>query len=1198
MNLLRIKRAVARAVIGVVCVAVASLAQFFYPPWHARQVSAAPAVTLHGEAALQQLKTDGGYASLAAALVAARAQTNAAPAQAAAPLTIGAILTQQQKLTATDGAAADRFGTAVSLSGDTAVIGAPFSDVASADQGSAYVFVRNGTSWSLQKKLTANDGAAGDRFGISVAISGDTVVVGAEAAAVGGKAGQGAAYVFVRSGPAGNADWTQQQKLVANDGAAIDDFGHAVAISGDTVAVSAPFDDAGTAVDQGSAYVFTRSGTTWMQQQKLLATDGVASDRLGTAIAVSGETVVVGAGNDTIGGNTVQGSAYVFVRSGARWTEQQQLTANDGAAFDNFGASVALSGDTVVVGAPFKRIGVNSTQGAAYVFTRGSTTWTLQQRLTAADGADGDLFGFSVALSGDLAVVGAESDDSDTQGNQGAAYVFARGGTDWTQQRKLFADDGANGDVFGFAVALGGNTVLAGALNHDNGAQVDQGAAYVFVLCANNFVEQQQLLANDGASADRFGHAVALGGDTVVVGAPDDDIGAKVNQGSAYVFTRNGPAGNMDWTQQLRLIAADGEAGDRFGFSVALGGDTLVVGAPQDDNGGLRDQGSAYVFVRSGPPGNVDWTQQQKLIAGDGAINDHFGISVALSGDTVVAGASVDTIGANPGQGSAYVFTRSGANWTPQQKLTANDGAAGDRLGISVALSGDTVVAGAEGANGDQGAVYVFVRSGAVWTRQQRLIARDGQSDEFFGQSVALSGDTLLVGATSDDIGENFHQGSAYVFVRGDTGWTQQQKLIADDGAPLDNFGFAVALSGDTAVVGAFFDDSGNQDQGSAYVFTRSGAIWTQQKRLTANDGAAGDNFGNSVALNGDTVVMGALADDVGGNVNQGSVYVFACPACPTLTLDPDSLPDATLGAAYRQSVTAGGGAGPFQFSLSDGALPPGLILAQNGQLAGAPTAAGTYRFTITATSLSSLCNGSRNYTLTIKAAAVICVSAASFLPGVAPDSIVAAFGTQLSTQTQAAASLPLPTELGGVRARVRDSQGVERLASLFFVSPGQINLLVPAGTASGTATLSLGSGASGELAITRTAPGLFAANANGQGVPAAVALRVRADGTQSFEPVARLEGDRFVPAPIDLGAAGERVFLALFGTGVRFQQNVTATVGGAPSDVLFAGAAAGFAGLDQINLALPRTLTGRGEVEVALRVDGVSANPVRVNVR
>ena len=236
---------------------------------------------------------------------------------------------------------------------------------------------------------------------------------------------------------------------------------------------------------------------------------------------------------------------------------------------------------------------------------------------------------------------------------------------------------------------------------------------------------------------------------------------------------------------------------------------------------------------------------------------------------------------------------------------------------------------------------------------------------------------------------------------------------------------------------------------------------------------------------------------------------------------------------------------------------------------------------------------------------AVATVSAASFRAEAAPESILAAFGNGLANATSVATQLPLPTTLGGTTVRVRDSAGMERLAPLFFVAPQQINYLLPAGTAPGAATFTVinstgasGATATGTLNVTAVAPSLFTANANGQGIAAALLLRIRANGAQSFEPLARLENNHFVPAPIDLGAAGEQVFLVLFGTGLRFQQTITASVGGTSAAVLFTGAVTGLAGLDQVNLALPRTLIGRGEVDVTLRVDGVNANAVRVSVR
>jgi hypothetical protein len=475
------------------------------------------------------------------------------------------------------------------------------------------------------------------------------------------------------------------------------------------------------------------------------------------------------------------------------------------------------------------------------------------------------------------------------------------------------------------------------------------------------FTLQQKLVAADGASIDRFGSAVALYGDTVAVGAEEDDIGTIADQGSVYVFTRSGAT----WTLQQKITAFDGAVDDLFGGAVALYGDTLAVGA---STRGYRP-GSAYVFTRSG----ATWTLQQKITAFDGATGNIFGSAVALSDWTLVVGAYGADIGANNAQGAVYVYTRIGAVWSLQKKITAVEGEADDFFGIAVALSGDTLAIGARrddvGANANQGSVYVFQRYGTLWLIEQKLYANDGAANDIFGTAVALSGDTLVVGANYDTIEANLNQGSAYVFTRSGGVWTQQQKLIANDGAMFDRFGNAVALSGDTVVVGAHEDDIGaNATQGSAYVFARSGTVWAQQKKLTANDGEAGDRFGHAVALSSDTLVAGAYADDIGANAGQGSGYVFAISPCPTITLNPASLPGGASGASYQQQITASGSAGPFQFALIGGALPPGLSLMTNGSLSGVLTTPGTYQFTLSATDLISGCSGSRVYTITVSA--------------------------------------------------------------------------------------------------------------------------------------------------------------------------------------------------------------------------------------
>ncbi len=391
-------------------------------------------------------------------------------------------------------------------------------------------------SFVQQQQLVAADGAAFDQFGSAVAISGDTAVVGAPYDTVGGNYHQGSVYVFIRSG----STWTQQAQLFASNGSAGDEFGWSVAIDGDTIVVGADAYDVFANTDQGSAYVFTRSGTTWTQQAQLFANDGSGTDRdyFGVAVAVKGDTAIVGAYLDDYLSNINQGSAYVFVRSGTAWSLQQHLLAGDGAAVDEFGASVALDGETALVGAWSKTVGSNVQQGAAYVFVRSGTVWTQQAKLTADDGQAQDFFGVSVGLSGDTAIAGADWHDFSGQTNQGAAYVFVRNGTTWSQQQRLIAADGAANDEFGHSVAISGNTVAVGAWLHDVSGILDQGMVYTFTRAGTVWTQDQQVSAADGLAGDQFGTAVSLTDTTLVAGAWADDVASNTDQGSVIAFTQ------------------------------------------------------------------------------------------------------------------------------------------------------------------------------------------------------------------------------------------------------------------------------------------------------------------------------------------------------------------------------------------------------------------------------------------------------------------------------------------------------------------------------------------------------------------------------------------------------------------------------------------------------------------------------------
>jgi FG-GAP repeat len=388
-------------------------------------------------------------------------------------------------------------------------------------------------------------------------------------------------------------------------------------------------------------------------------------------------------------------------------------------------------------------------------------------------------------------------------------------------------------------------------------------------VAAADWAEQAMLTADDGLADDWFGSAVALQGDVAVLGAMGCDA-SDMNSGAAYIFRRSGDT----WAQHQKLSDPDGGLFDSFGRAVAIDGDTIAVGANKSD-GPVANCGAAFVYVRSGDT----WMLQQKLTAADAEADDTFGFCLDLQGDTLAIGAyGEDALGASAG--AAYVFTRSDGVWSQQAKLTASDGVAADQFGTALCLNGDSLAMGAP-YKSNMGAVYVFVNDGGVWSEQQRLTAPDGAVEDGFGNYVVeLDGDTLLVGSPfDDDLGDK--SGSAYAFTRTAGVWTFQQKLLPSDGEARAYFaGWAGALDGDTFVASAHYHDEAAVDSGVAYLFTRSGGVWTEQQKVVGSDTGEGDAFSIALALDGQNLLAGASYHDAGAD-NSGGAYVFVTADAP-----------------------------------------------------------------------------------------------------------------------------------------------------------------------------------------------------------------------------------------------------------------------------------------------------------------------------
>jgi hypothetical protein len=382
----------------------------------------------------------------------------------------------ETKLIDPDGGGLDKFGAAAGVSGDLLIVGAPESDDPGlgADVGSALIYRNSGGGWILEQALTASDGAAGDQFGEGVAISGDLAVVGASQEQGGGI---GAAYIYRFDG----TKWDEEQKLTASVVGAFSHFGSAVSIDGDAVVIASPGEDI-VSLDSGAAYVFRRDTPdtsfpgTWSQEAKLTASDAAHLDQFADSVDISGDAVIVGVplDDDPVLGGTA-GSAYVYRFDGVNWAEEQKLTAPLPAPGERFGNSVKIDGDVALIGAP-REFGM----GSAYVFSKNGT-WSLEQQLFGSDALIFDQFGFSVAIDGGMALIGAKLHDlgGGFTSNEGGAWLFRFDGFSWSEDVKLSASDAAPGDEFGFSVALDGGLALAGAVMAD-GAAPFAGALYVF----------------------------------------------------------------------------------------------------------------------------------------------------------------------------------------------------------------------------------------------------------------------------------------------------------------------------------------------------------------------------------------------------------------------------------------------------------------------------------------------------------------------------------------------------------------------------------------------------------------------------------------------------------------------------------------------------------------------------------------------
>ncbi|MEE8171163.1 MAG: FG-GAP repeat protein, partial [Phycisphaerae bacterium] len=781
------------------------------------------------------------------------------------------VFSEPVELVALDAMQDDVLGFVVGINGTAAIVGAFLDDAPLDNSGSAYIFRLAGGAWAQEAKLVHLDAQSGDELGFAVSIFGNTAIAGAYRDDDGGD-DSGSAYVFRFDG----GSWAQSQKLTAPDAAAGDQFGKFIDMEGDIVVIGSAQDDDND-FNSGSAYVFRWNGATWVFEQKLTASDGQAGDGFGKWVSVSNNAILVGAFRDDDGGSQ-SGSAYVFRWNGASWVQEQKLTASDPSPDDQFGYSVEINGDVAIVSAPFDDDGATDS-GAAYVFRWNGVNWLQEQKLKAPIPGAGDDFGRSVAIEGNLIVAGA--DFNDAQGvDSGAAFAFRFQGGVWTHSRTFDRSDGAPGDNFGVSAAIREDqrAIIIGSVL-DNAAGAHAGSAYVFAEGINDCNTNDTPDACDiaaGSSADCNSNDVPdeCEPDCNTNGAADVcDLAA----GSSTDCNINGipdvcesdDCNTNDSPDDCDIAGGTSTDVNSNGVPDACESDCNTNDVPDDLD----------ISAQTSQDCNTNATPDEcDTVAGAPDCNSD-GVPDACESDcnTNNVPDGCDVAGAT----SADCNT----NAVPDEcdfelseivELVALDAAPSDRLGNAVGISGSAAIVGAflnDSTGVDSGAAYVFRLAGGSWVQEAKLVGADTAAGDEFGRWVSIHNDTAVVGARLDD-DAGAKSGSAYVFRFNSGIWIQEQKLSAPDAAAGDEFGQSVDVQGDVAVVSSFKDDDKGGDSGSVHVFLWNGTTWTHEQKLTASDGQSGDQFGKRVSISGDAILVGAWGDDDDGT-NSGSAYVF-----------------------------------------------------------------------------------------------------------------------------------------------------------------------------------------------------------------------------------------------------------------------------------------------------------------------------------
>ena len=915
------------------------------------------------------------------------------------------VWTQQgPKLVGTGGIGTQAQGYAVALSadGNTAIVG---GNQDNSGFGATWVYIRSGEVWTQQGlKLVGAGGAGTPNQGVSVSLSadGNTAVVGGNL----DNSFQGAAWVYIRSG----GTWAQQGfKLVGTGNTGIAEQGASVSLSadGNTAIVGGSDDNSGV----GAAWVYTSSGGIWTQQgSKLVGTGSVGPAAQGCSVSLSadGNTAIIGGYAD----NSNQGAAWVYTRSGSTWAQQgSKLVGRSalGPAAQGYSISLSADGTTAIAGAPFD----NSSLGAIWFYTVAQSTITSFSPAVGPPGTLITINGTNLGAPTALTIGGQGAIVISNTGSAIVAMVMpgaltgtvsittgggtASGSANFTvtatkypsiQQGSKLVGTGNVGTAqrgYSVAVSADGNTAIVGG-DLDNSSH---GAAWIYTRSGGTWTQQGSKLVGTGSvGAALQGSAVALSadGNTAIVGGYQDNLG----QGAIWIFTRSGSA----WTQGGPKHLGTGSVGAaEQGWSVSLSadGNTAIVGGFADNT----NQGAAWVYTRN----NGVWTQQGSKLVGTGntgAAEQGWSVSLSADGNTAIVGGASD----NSGIGAAWVYTRNNGAWAQQGLKLAGSGSVGPSQqgnSVSISANGNTAVVGGPADNSFAGAAWVYTRSGSAWVQQGAKLVGTGSAgaaEQGYSVSLSADGSSIIVGGAAD----NSSIGAAWVYNGSGSSWAQKgTKLVGTGGVGTQNQAFSVSLSADgsTAIAGGIAD---NSNQGAAWAFiaaVSNNALLSTIKLTPAstltNTGTTGTKTTYTTTAAGTTasVTVTPTAQDANATIKVNGVAVISGTASASIALPVGQ-------TTINMVVTAQDGTTTRTYSIivtkatSNNALLSTIKLTPASSLTNTGTTGTTTTYTTTAASATT----SVTVTPTAQdATATIKVNGIAVTSGTASGSIALPFG-------------------------------------------------------------------------------------------------------------------------------------------------------------------------------------------------------------